>query len=185
MQNKRGTSLSAAAHTVASGGVIAYPTEGVFGLGCNPSDEKAVTALINLKDRASDKGLIIIAASREQLAPFIKPVGNNIESQLKRSWPGPVTWILPASTTVSEYVTGGRSTIAARVTAHAAAAELCNACGHALVSTSANLSGQAPCIDADQVAATFQHLGYIVDLPVGNLQGPTPIFDGVSGKQLR
>ena len=185
MHNQRGTSLSAAALAVAAGDVIAYPTEGVFGLGCNPNNEQAVAKLIDLKGRASEKGLIIIAASRQQLAPFTATVSDAIEQQLDASWPGPVTWILPAAETVPALVTGGRSTIAARVTAHRAAAKLCEACGHALISTSANLSGQPPCVDADQVAATFNNLGYLVDLPIGDLSGPTPIFDGVSGKQLR
>ena len=178
-------SVSHAADVLLRGGIIAYPTEGVFGLGCNPFNEQAVEALIKLKARSSEKGLIIIAASRRQLEPLIAPVSAAIDAQLLTSWPGPVTWILPAATTVSELLTGGRTTIAARVTAHRTAAELCEACGHALVSTSANMSGHSPCLDANQVEATFTNLGYIVDLPIGDLQGPTPIFDGVSGKQLR
>ena len=185
MHNPRGTNLSAAAVAIAAGDIIAYPTEGVFGLGCNPTNEQAIAKLIDLKGRASDKGLIIIAASRQQLAPFTTTVSEAIEQQLQASWPGPVTWILPAAKAVPALVTGGRSTIAARVTAHRVAAELCEACGHALISTSANRSGQPPCVNADQVAATFNTLGYLVDMPVGDLSGPTPIFDGVSGKQLR
>ncbi len=185
MNNQRGTSIQRAASVVAQGDIIAYPTEGVFGLGCNPFNEQAVESLIKLKARSSEKGLIIIAANRRQLEPLIAPISEAIDEQLRASWPGPVTWILPAATTASELLTGGRTTIAARVTAHRAAAELCEACGHALVSTSANVSGHSPCLDATAVDATFTNLGYIVDLPVGDLQGPTPIFDGVSGKQLR
>jgi L-threonylcarbamoyladenylate synthase len=180
-----GNNLEEAAAAVADGGIIAYPTEGVFGLGCNPTLEHVVEQLLQLKVRAAEKGLILLAADRHQLDPYIDNVVPSIERKLSDSWPGPVTWILPAATGTSDLLTGGRSTIAARVTAFSTAARLCKLCGHALISTSANRSGHSPCITAPEVMAEFEELDYVVDYPVGSLQGPTPIYDGATGKQLR
>lgn len=182
---QHGTCLNDAAAAVADNGIIAYPTEGVFGLGCNPTLDTVVERLINLKDRSAEKGLILIASSRDQLTPFTNEVPSAIEARLQQSWPGPVTWILPAAPGTSPLLTGGRSTIAARVTAFEPAARLCEACGHALISTSANRSGNDPCSTAAEVINAFTALDYVVDLPVGTLDGPTPIFDGMTGKQLR
>ena len=198
---ERGKNIERAAACIKQGGIVAYPTEGVFGLGCDPDNEKALKRLINLKQRSNNKGLIIIAACREQLDSYIAPVGESVEKQLKATWPGPVTWILTASTTLSRtepssatastatttaLLTGNRDTVATRVTLHETAAKLCLTCGHAIVSTSANLSGQESCIDAQSVADCFgDNIDYLLDLPVGNLQHPTPIFDGATGEQLR
>lgn len=182
----KGKNISQAATCIRQGGIVGYPTEGVFGLGCDPQNENALQRLIDLKQRDNNKGLIIIAANRQQLEPFIKPVSKSVAAQLDRTWPGPVTWILQAQTDVSPLLSGGRETVATRVTAHAAAAELCQNCGHAIVSTSANLSGQDSCIDAQSVENCFGHrIDYLLELPVGDLDKPTPIFDGLTGKQLR
>lgn len=182
---RRGNNLKEASLTIAGGGIVAYPTEGVFGLGCNPANEGVVEKLIRLKARESDKGLILIAAERAQLNPYTSKISQHIEDRLHHSWPGPVTWILPAAVDTSALLTGGRPTIATRVTAFETAAALCRSCGHALISTSANRSGENPCITAAEVAAEFTELDYVLDYPVGTLSGPTPIFDGVTGKQLR
>lgn len=182
---RRGSNLDEAAKAIARGGIIAYPTEGVFGLGCDPASEDVVEKLIHLKDRTTDKGLILIAAERAQIEPYTGSISQPVENKLQQSWPGPVTWILPAAVSTSALLTGGRRTIAARVTAFETAAALCHACGHALISTSANRSGESPCTTATEVASSFTDLDYIFDHPVGTLSGPTPIFDGMTGKQLR
>jgi len=183
---QQGKDIAKAAQCIGQGGIVGYPTEGVFGLGCDPQNDDALQRLINLKQRDSNKGLIIIAASRDQLEPFIISVEGSIEKKLEASWPGPVTWILQSSATASTLLTGNRDTVATRVTSHASAAELCIRCEHAIVSTSANLSGQASCKDARAVADCFgEQIDYLLDLPVGDLNNPTPIFDGKTGKQLR
>lgn len=181
-----GKNIAEAAHCIQRGGIAGYPTEGVFGLGCDPANSGALQRLIDLKQRDSNKGLIIIAATRVQLEPYVATMTSELERKLDSTWPGPVTWILAASNDASTLLTGNRPTVATRVTSHAAAAELCNHCGHAIVSTSANLSGQSPCKDALAVANCFGNsIDYLLDMPVGNLDGPTPIFDGATGKQLR
>ncbi len=183
---QQGKDITKAALCIQHGGIVGYPTEGVFGLGCDPLNSAALERLIDLKQRDSNKGLIIIAAHRKQLDPYIAAVDPAIEKRLNEFWPGPVTWILKSSATASALLTGNRSTVATRVTSHATAAELCIAAGHAIVSTSANLSGQPSCKDAQAVADCFgNQIDYLLDLPVGDLDNPTPIFDGATGKQLR
>lgn len=175
---------AAAARVLAGGGVVAYPTEGVFGLGCDPANPAALQKLLAVKARDPRKGLILIAASLEQLGPWVAPLDPAQRAQLARSWPGPVTWVLPASPGAPAAVTGGRDTLAARVSAHPPVVELCRAFGGAIVSTSANLSGESPARHADQLGA-LSGLDACLDAAVGDLDGPTPIFDLRSGAQLR
>lgn len=186
MKERIGRDISAACKQISAGGVIAYPTEGVFGLGCDPNNAQAIHSLLNIKNRDIEKGFILIASERMQLSPFIAELSESIEIKLSNSWPGPVTWILPCSSTAPDAVTGGKPTIATRVTDHKIASSLCVACRSAIISTSANLSGHAACTTAQQVEEVFgSQLDYILDYKVGNLSGPTPIFDGVTGEQLR
>ena len=136
--------LAPALAALRRGGVIAYPTEGVWGLGCDPRDEAAVLRLLALKQRDVAKGLILIASSEAQLAGFID-TASLAESQLvdvRASWPGPNTWIVPAAADAPRWITGDHAGIAVRVTAHPIVRALCDAFGGALVSTSANRAGQ-------------------------------------------
>ena len=186
MEQRIGRDISIASHCIQAGGVIAYPTEGVFGLGCLPDNEAAIETLLNLKNRQIDKGFILIAARREQLVPYIATLSAALESKLDDTWPGPVTWILPCSNTAPVSVTGNKPTIATRVTQHKVASALCTECNSAIISTSANISGKPACKTAQQVSEVFgNQLDYILDYSVGDLKGPTPIFDGITGDQLR
>lgn len=185
-KNNIGRDITAASNALKAGGVIAYPTEGVFGLGCDPNNEEAIDNLLSLKNRDVAKGFILIAAARHQLSPFVGELNATIEQKLDETWPGPVTWILPCSEKAPDSVTGGKATIAARVTDHKIASALCNACNTAIISTSANISGVPACTVAAEVTEKFgDKLSYILDYQVGTLEGPTPIFDGLTGDQLR
>ncbi len=175
-----------ACEAVKNGGLIVYPTEGVYGIGCDPKNEQALARLLQLKNRDPDKGLILIAATFEMLSPFIKEPKGKIRKQIMQTWPGPITWILEAEHYVSPILTGNRETLAVRVSAHPFVQELCNQLGHALVSTSANVSGQPPIQSLDVLQQTFgETVDYITPLAPGDLKQPTPIFDAQSGKQLR
>ncbi|WP_179117196.1 L-threonylcarbamoyladenylate synthase [Solemya velum gill symbiont] len=168
-----------------SGGVIAYPTEAVYGLGCDPLDPQAVARLFWLKGRAPEKGVILVASAIEQLAPYIR-VDEKTTRELEKSWPGPVTWVVPAATDVPAWITGGRDTVAVRVTAHPIASDLCTAFGGALVSTSANTSGKEPARNPLQVRQRLRHLpDMIVYGATGKLDRPTEIRDAASGILLR
>ena len=186
MNDRIGRDLTAACQHIKAGGVIAYPTEGVFGLGCDPANEAAIDALLSIKNRDVAKGFILLAANRQQLSPFIDSLNADIEQKLNHTWPGPVTWILPCNATAPVIITGNKPTIATRVTRHKVASDLCKQCNSAIISTSANISGEPACTTAQQVQEVFSdQLSYILDYEVGNLVGPTPIFDGLTGNQLR
>lgn len=177
--------LRRAAWVVRHGGVIAYPTEAVYGLGCDPLNALAVYRLLALKQRPVGKGLILVAADIGQLSPFITFPSASVKERVQATWPGPVTWVLPIQTGAPIWLHGGRGSLAVRVSAHPPVAMLCRRSGP-LVSTSANLAGHPPCRDALSVHRRFgRALDDILPGQVGGLLGPTPIYDSMSGKILR
>ena len=175
-----------AARVVLEGGVIAYPTEAVFGLGCLPTDEAALERVIAIKHRDARKGLIVVAAEAYQLEAFAVLPGGEIGARMSRTWPGPVTWVVRARPDLSPLLTGGRSTIAVRVSDHPIVRRLCLRAGSALVSTSANFAGRPP---ARSALRARRALGRDVDLvlagPLGNRARPTEIRDAATGDLLR
>ncbi len=170
---------------MARGGVIAYPTEAVFGLGCDPWNGAAVCRILRLKRRSPAKGLILVAAELAQLEPFVYFPNQAILDRVLSTWPGPVTWVLPARSGVPKWLRGDYKSLAVRVTAHPIASALCAEAG-ALVSTSANPSGCIPARCVQKVRAYFKNaLDYIVPGEVGLEERPTEIRDGITGKILR
>ncbi len=167
------------------GGLIAYPTESCYGLGCDPRNEQALKRLIALKGRAAGKGLLLIADRFRRLRPFVAPLPPADLARMKRRWPGPVTWVVPASTACPPLLTGGRSTIAVRVTAHPVAARLCRMLGMALVSTSANRSGQKPARTAAQCRRAFGTQVRVIDGRIGARKRPSTLIDLARGTVLR
>lgn len=178
--------LQRLAAVLRGGGVVAYPTEAVYGLGCDPLAPAAVDRLLALKGRAAAKGLILIAAERAQLMPYLAPLTPEQQQRLDASWPGPVTWLVPCSAATPDWLTGGRDTLAVRVTAHEPAAALCRAFGGALVSTSANRSGGEPARSALRSRLIFgPELDAVLHGPVGGLARPTEIRDLRTGVVVR
>ncbi len=180
--------LDAAAALVREGGVLAYPTEAVFGLGCNPHDRVAFERLFALKQRPSTQGVLLIAADFGQVERYIDlaAVPADVLQQVQASWPGPYTWIFPRSAEVPDWIAGKHAGIALRVTAHEPAAALCRAYGGALVSTSANPHGQPPARAAQMVAKYFgDALDALLEAPVGGQRSPTVIRDVLSGAIIR
>lgn len=170
------TRLRTLVRLIKKGGVIAYPTEAVFGLGCDPRNEAAVKRIIRLKQRRADKGLILIAASLDQLLPWLEPISAALRAKLEATWPGPVTWLLPARPEVPVCLRGKHSTLAVRVTVHPIAAALCQAYGTPLVSTSANISKRPPARTALAVRRQFgKAVDTIVPGAVGGASRPTEI----------
>ena len=180
------SNIEAVCNSVTQGGVIAYPTEAVFGLGCDPSNLEAVETLLSIKKRSPDKGLILIASSFEQLRPFLAA---NVEPTLEQSTPAPITWIFPASKRISPLLTGAHDTLAVRVSAHPLVQALCSNLNHPLTSTSANLSGEQPCKVTSEIIDQFMHhqpaLSAVLDGQTGGQLKPTEIRDVASGKILR
>lgn len=178
--------LQQASRTIYASGVIAYPTEAVFGLGCHPLDEHAVMRLLALKQRAVQKGLILVAADLSQLEPFIAPLPHGVKSQLQATWPGPVTWVVPSRSQTPYWLTGEHASIAVRVSAHPMVVALCQACDSALVSTSANRAGQPPARTTLAVRLRFgDQLDYILSGATTGLSNPTEIRDSRTGAILR
>lgn len=169
-----------------AGGVVAYPTEAVYGLGCDPDNAAAVQRLLDLKQRSVDKGLILIAADEAQLECYVDLGDVTMAARVRASWPGPVTWLLPVRPGVPAWLRGAHTTLAVRVTDHPLAAALCRAFGGALVSTSANLSGQPALRDAAAVGAAFgETLDAILVGEVGGRERPSEIRDAATGEVLR
>ena len=174
-----------AARYVAGGGVIAYPTEAVFGLGCDPLNPNAVRRLLALKRRSEDKGLILIAADLAQLLPFVELLPEAAMRPVLATWPGPVTWLLPARPSTPGWLTGRYDTLAVRVTGHAFAAALCRACGP-LVSTSANQGGRPPAKTPLEVRMRLpEGPDLILHAPLGDSDRPSRILDARTGRALR
>lgn len=171
---------------LAAGGILAYPTESVYGLGCDPRRHDAVARLLELKGRSARKGLILIAAEASHLIGYAAPIAEEITARITATWPGPVTWVLPAASGLPAWLTANRGTIALRVTAHPVAAALCRAFGGPLVSTSANRAGAIPARTALRARLLFgPRLDAVVPGQVGGLERPTRIMDARTGRVLR
>lgn len=181
-----GHKLRLAARRIATGGVVAYPTEAVYGIGCDPWNGDAVRRVLEIKQRPESKGLILIADDYAQLRPFVEALDVTRMAEIQASWPGPHTWLLPARTKTPPWLTGTHDTLAVRVTDHPLAAALCRATGTALVSTSANLATRPPARNALQV---LLRLGPVVDYllvgPCGGRAKCSSIRDGRTGVLLR
>lgn len=174
--------LRAAAQVVQHGGIVAYATEHCFGLGCDPMNEPAVARLLRIKRRAASKGLILLAAAADQLAPYVE----TIPADVAATWPGPHTWLLEPRARVPRWLTGKHPRIAVRITAHPQAAALCAAAAMAIVSTSANRAHERPARTDREVMRRFgRDVDYVLRGRVGQLATPTPIRDAATGTLVR
>lgn len=171
-----------------SEGVIAYATEAVFGLGCDPDSELAVQRLLAIKQRPVEKGLILIAADLAQLQEYIDVSQLSTEqlARVEASWPGPFTWIMPARAATPTWLTGQFDTLAVRVTAHPQVQALCRVFGKPLVSTSANLTGEEPARRLAEIGgALASQLAYVLPGEVGGQVNPSEIKDARTGAIIR
>jgi L-threonylcarbamoyladenylate synthase len=176
--------LHSAAQIIQSGGVIAYPTEGVFGLGCHPDAYEAVARILVMKQRDEQSGLILIATDLQQLDAWIDPDDqeqNALENDHKF-----VTWVVTARSGAAPWITGGRDTVAVRISQHPIAAALCRAACAPLVSTSANLHGRRPARSIWGVRRVFgKQVDYIVPGELTHPNRPSEIRVARTGAVLR
>ncbi|BFI97491.1 MAG: Sua5/YciO/YrdC/YwlC family protein [Rhodanobacter sp.] len=180
--------LEDAALLLRRGGVLAYPTEAVYGLGCDPHHREAFDRIFALKQRPATQGVLLIAADYEQVRRYIDldRVPSTVLADVRASWPGPHTWIFPRSAAVPAWVAGTHAGIALRITAHEPAAALCRAFGGALVSTSANPHGEPPAKSAQTVRDYFgAALDGLLDAPLGAQDRPSTIRDALTGAIIR
>lgn len=175
-----------AAKQMWQGGVVAYPTEAVWGLGCNPFNEDAVMRLLEAKQRPVNKGLILLAADISQFEPFIYHLNDIQRQRIKKTWPGPVTWLVPNNGLAPKWITGDYTGVALRVTDHPVASALSRSFGAPIVSTSCNQQGRKPARTAFDVHRYFgDELDAITSGSVGKRANPSEIRDLMTGEIVR
>ena len=181
-------SIAQGAGIMQQGGVIAYPTEAVWGLGCDPYNETAVNTILGLKQRSPAKGLILVAAHIKQFDPYLNQITAEQRQCLEHSWPGPVTWLVPNNGLIPPWISGDFTSVALRVSAHPYVRYLCEAYGGPIVSTSANPQGKPAPKHAWQVYRYFRQdsrLDMIAKGHTGSRQQPSDIRDMISGNTVR
>lgn len=180
-------SMQTAAAVLRDGGVIAYPTEGVWGLGCDPGNEAAVHRILALKIRDVEKGLILVAGNLQQVEPLIANLDPAYRQLLNDTWPGPHTWLVPdVDQTIPRWIKGQFDTVAVRVSDHPGVVALCEAFGGMIVSTSANPADLPPALTREDVDAYFPRgIDLVVPGELGGQQGPSTIRDLMSQTVIR
>ncbi len=178
--------VSKACEVIRAGGLLVYPTESVYGIGCNPNNTTALKKLLNLKKRSPEKGFILVASDFSMFKDFVKPLPKDTLERIKKHWSEPVSWVVPAVDHCPKLLTGNRNTLAIRVSAYPFIQAMCKQLGHAITSTSANISGSDPITQVNGLIAEFANdVDYIVPLSLEKQNSPTPLFDALSGKRLR
>ena len=178
--------LDIAVASMRSGGVVACPTESVWGLSCDPLNEIAVGDLLTLKKRPIEKGLILVAAMQTQFDSLLEGLSQSKLALLTESWPGPNTWLVSHHGKVPSWIVGVHDKVALRVTDHPIMRELCLAWDGPLVSSSANPAGLKPAKTLKEVEAYFSgQLSSLVSGETGGRSLPSQIRDLDTGSIIR
>ena len=175
-------------NVLSSGGIIAYPTEAVYGLGCDPFDQFAVDRLLRLKNRPMEKGLILIASHWDQVERYCTELSEEQKKTLiQNSNEKPVTWLIPDSKNLIPYwIKGKHQQFALRISSHPVVRDLCNVYQGPIVSTSANISGGKPIKTKLRILKTFSdQIDYIVPGNLGVSNAPSEIRDIKDGLLIR
>jgi L-threonylcarbamoyladenylate synthase len=167
------------------GGVIAYPTESCYGLGCDPSNRRAVQRILKLKVRPQRKGLILVGSDIQQFKPYLAKLPDTLVNRLDEWWPGPNTLLLPTSKRCPPWLKGRHTKLAVRISAHPETARLSRALNMALVSTSANAAGKHAIKDARTCRQRFGQSVLLLPGRIGQRKRPSRIFDPISGLVFR
>jgi L-threonylcarbamoyladenylate synthase len=179
-------SLNQAARCLKSGGVLAYPTEAVYGIGCLPAFSQSVDQVRRIKQRHEHQGLILIADRPERFASYIQPLTASQLSRVNRQRSRPTTWLVPARPECPSQLRGHSSHLAIRITRHPVVRRLCVLTGSALVSTSANRHGQPPALSAREAMHRVGHeVDCILQAPLGGVRSVSEIRHLGSGKRFR
>jgi L-threonylcarbamoyladenylate synthase len=175
-----------AVRRIAAGGIIAYPTETIYGLGCDPFNGNAVLRLLALKQRGIEQGLILIASHFGQVESLLAAMPQTARKRVMLPGSRPVTWVLPCLPEIPYWIRGRHDSLAIRITTHPVAAALCDRWGGPLVSTSANLHGQPPATGPLSVHKAFHdQLDYVLHDPAIAANRPSEIRNGLTGVILR
>lgn len=182
----RHLSIASAVRVLAAGGVIAHPTESVWGLACDPFNPEAVSRLVKLKNRPLEKGLILVSGDAGDFGGLLHNLTGDQRARIDATWPGPVTWLVPHFDQIPPWVSGVHHSVALRHTAHPFTAALTRAFGGAIVSTSANPTGCQPARHKFQVLRYFgNELDFVGGGNTGGRSSPSEIRDAASGRIVR
>ena len=176
------SSLGSIVEALKEGNVIAYPTEGVWGLGCDPLNEAAVLKLISLKNRSIDKGLILIGSDINQFSDFVDI--DRYKDELLSKWPGPHTWLVPAKDKISKLITGNSDKIALRLSSHKEVIDICDKFESAIISSSANKENSPTLDTSEEIRKVFPEV-VILQGELGGLNRPSKIQDLITGVYIR
>lgn len=186
MNNQQLQEIKEAIDCLKGGGIIAYPTESIYGLGCDPWNEDAVERVLSVKSRSIQQGLILITANWEQVKEFIAPISQDQFKLVNKSWPGNNTWLFPIKENTPHWLVGEYDTIAIRIPDHPIAKGLAESFGHAIVSTSANIHNESPCKTKEEVERVFGNkIDFIASGDIGSYQKPSTIRDLKSLEVIR
>ncbi|MCV2401694.1 Sua5/YciO/YrdC/YwlC family protein [Marinomonas sp. C2222] len=179
-------SVAELADILNAGGVIAYPTEAVWGLGCDPFNENAVRKILALKSRPEYKGLILIAGHPDELTPWLDTLDEDACKRLTQINEAPISWVVPDVEITPSWVRGEHQSVAIRLTQHQPIQTLCKAFNGVIVSTSANPSGLDPALNIEEVKTYFSDkVDAIYDAPTGSATQPSQVRDLLTDKLFR
>ncbi|QIQ41491.1 MAG: L-threonylcarbamoyladenylate synthase type 1 TsaC [Buchnera aphidicola (Aphis urticata)] len=167
--------------------IIAYPTESMFGLGCDPDSQIAVKSLLNLKKRSLKKGFILVAANYKQVNKYIDETQISVaqKKNMFNYWPGPFTLLVPSNSSTPYWLTGKHNTVAIRISNHLSIVKLCTVFGKPLISTSANFTNMSPCVTRESVLENFGKNFPLLNGNIGNEKNPSKIINIMNGKLVR
>ncbi len=180
--------IQQAIEVLKGGGIVAYPAEACFGLGCLINNQAGIKRIRMLKDRPAEQGLIVVADQIERVQNLLDwtALSKDTRKQIQSSWPGATTWLIPALKTCPSSLTGQHDTLALRIPAFKPITTLCAGVQSALVSTSANLTGELPLKSGAEVQAVFDHqIDYVLDLPIQGIPNPSKIIDARTMQTIR
>lgn len=179
--------LNHAVKAIDQGGVIAYPTEAVWGLGCCPWSREAVYRIQNIKSRPIEKGMVLVGVSEEQFEPLLAPLNSENRQRITDTWPGPYTWVIPdPDGWTPEWVRGDLNSVAIRVSDHPVVRYLCASIGTPIVSTSANKAGLPPLLTQQQVEEQFSDaVDFIAPGEIGMYKAPSEIRNIITDELIR
>lgn len=174
-----------AVNLLREGGIICHACEGVWGFACDPFNQSAVSRILKIKRRPQSKGLIVIAHEAAQFGAELALLSCDKRDYITASWPGRTTWLLPTNR-FPNWIIGDHATVAARVPDHQQARTIAAMFGQPLVSTSANIANEDPCLTEAEARSTFEDsVDYVVSGSISHSTGSSDIFDAASGEQIR
>ena len=168
-----------------SGEVIGYPTEAVYGIGCDPWNQSSVEKIAKIKGRKKRQTFLMVASSIDQLTDLIDI--SRLSSQVKSSWPGHTTWLIKAKENVPYWLQDEQTNkVGVRISNHPLVRELCNEYGKPIISTSANISGKEEIKNQQEFMRTFSSdINYLVDGDLGDYDKASMIIDMETNKKIR